>query len=91
MQASCVDLGDPGYDTEHGWGVVNAHGALVELAVGACCLADGSCQTMKGTNCGSAPGFYRGDFTDCPPDPPCEPVDTIMTSVVKRKAREHIA
>ena len=31
MQESCVDLGDPGYDTTFGWGFVNAHQALLAI------------------------------------------------------------
>lgn len=31
MQAGCVDLGAPGYDTDYGWGYVNAMNSLQQL------------------------------------------------------------
>lgn len=33
MRDSCVDKGTPGYDTEYGWGVVNANGAVAAALV----------------------------------------------------------
>ena len=29
MQAACVDLGAPGFDTSFGWGLVNAHASVL--------------------------------------------------------------
>jgi hypothetical protein len=33
--------------------------------VGACCLPDGTCQTMTTTDCATANGTYQGDGVDC--------------------------
>ncbi len=79
MEETCTDLGDTGYDTEYGWGLVNAYAALSELATGACCLADGSCVEVTSDECLLYPGIARPAGTVCPPDPACEPVDGVMT------------
>jgi subtilisin family serine protease len=40
MQATCVDLGDPGYDETFGWGFVNARAAVDSVVVPDCPIAD---------------------------------------------------
>ena len=57
MQASAVDLGDPGYDTQFGWGFVNAHQAVMAASrpVQACTLEELTAQTATdGDRYGSA-------------------------------------
>ena len=54
----------------------------LELSIilpGACCLADGDCTVMSDMECVLVPGDYVGHGTECPPDPPCQPVPTVMT------------
>ena len=46
LNDTCMDLGDPGYDLQFGWGVVNAAQAVAmadPAMTGACCVA-GKCQ-----------------------------------------------
>ncbi len=56
LRDSCVDLGAPGYDTEFGWGVVNARNA-VDLAAdnvpGACCVSGFCLGEMTALGCDS--------------------------------------
>lgn len=40
-------------------------------ATGACCLDDGSCQTITEADCATLGGVYGGDFTDCSTFTPC--------------------
>jgi PKD repeat protein len=58
MQASCIDLGSPGYDTTYGWGFVNAYGA-VQLAA-ACSLTVASSNPNSGVAIVVSPSDLAG-------------------------------
>jgi hypothetical protein len=47
---------------------------------GACCLSDGSCQTMTAADCAAAGGTYQGDTTLCSPDPCPDPTGACCMS-----------
>jgi len=63
LQDGCVDLGDPGYDTNTGWGFLNALNAVQladPAALGACCNAGDCSDDVTAAACQSAGGGDPG-------------------------------
>ena len=80
LQESCVDLGDPGYDTDFGWGFVNAQAALASMfEPGACCLGT-DCSIELQTDCEDSGGSFIGEGTDCGSDP-CGPTSGCLGDI----------
>jgi len=55
------------------------YGDIVHDEPGACCLRNGECQIMWGSECHEQNGQYQGDNTPCNPNP-CPPTATKSTT-----------
>ncbi len=63
LQDTCIDLSEAGYDTDYGWGFVNAHQAVLAADPsmrGACCMLDGCVELLTALECQDAGGGQPG-------------------------------
>ncbi|MGB0715777.1 MAG: dockerin type I domain-containing protein [Phycisphaerae bacterium] len=77
-----ADCEPAGTDCDGGAGLCNGLCECIAVA-GACCIPDGSCESLTASECESLGGFYYGNFINCNSnlDPPCEPAPAVVTCV----------